>query len=124
MIKNKDYENAYNDYIKGMKYKFISAKYNVSINTVKSWSRRYKWNTKRLSVQGEKCAKGFKLGNNQINLLSNIDNYNKMLDSISNEYDPVKMLDMSLMYISLINENNGFYDFNHDKLFKILKENM
>lgn len=31
------------DYSKGMKYKDIATKYNVSINTVKSWKTRYEW---------------------------------------------------------------------------------
>ena len=43
--KNKSpiYELAEIDYIGGMKYKEIADKYNVSINTVKSWKTRYKW---------------------------------------------------------------------------------
>ena len=36
-------EGAYDDYMAGMKYKDIAAKYGVSINTVKSWHRRYLW---------------------------------------------------------------------------------
>ena len=31
------------DYVAGMKYKDIAAKYGVSINTVKSWKKRYAW---------------------------------------------------------------------------------
>ena len=38
-----NYELAYEDYCKGMKYKEISEKYGVTINTVKSWKTRYKW---------------------------------------------------------------------------------
>jgi len=34
------------DYMKGMKYQEIADKYNVSINTVKSWKTRYSWNKK------------------------------------------------------------------------------
>ena len=37
------YKLAENDYIDGMKYKDIAEKYNVSLNTVKSWKTRYKW---------------------------------------------------------------------------------
>lgn len=40
------WELAYNDYLNGMKYKDIAAKYDVTINTVKSWSQRYKWTKK------------------------------------------------------------------------------
>lgn len=36
-------ELAYEDYLKGMKYKEIAEKYGVTINTVKSWKTRYKW---------------------------------------------------------------------------------
>lgn len=36
-------ELAYIDYLKGMKYKEIAEKYEVTINTVKSWKTRYKW---------------------------------------------------------------------------------
>lgn len=43
--KNKSpiYEDAEKDYVKGMKYKDIATKYEVSINTVKSWKTRYNW---------------------------------------------------------------------------------
>lgn len=37
-------EQAERDYISGMKYKDIANKYDVSLNTVKSWKQRYKWN--------------------------------------------------------------------------------
>jgi len=35
-----NYKLAYVDYKNGMKQKDITAKYNVSINTVKSWQQR------------------------------------------------------------------------------------
>lgn len=39
-------EMAYEDYINGMKYKDIAEKYDTTINTVKSWARRYGWSKK------------------------------------------------------------------------------
>ena len=42
-IRGPDYELAEKDYMLGMKYKDIAEKYNVSINTVKSWKQRYNW---------------------------------------------------------------------------------
>lgn len=36
-------EKAEKDYLSGMKYKDIAEKYGISINTVKSWKQRYKW---------------------------------------------------------------------------------
>lgn len=38
-----NYELAELDYKNGMKYKDIADKYEVSLNTVKSWKTRYKW---------------------------------------------------------------------------------
>lgn len=38
-----NYELAEQDYNSGMKYKDIAEKYNVTLNTVKSWKTRYKW---------------------------------------------------------------------------------
>ena len=37
------WEKAEEDYNAGMKYKDIADKYGVTINTVKSWKRRYEW---------------------------------------------------------------------------------
>lgn len=39
----KKYELAEKDYLLGMKYKEIAEKYGVSLNTVKSWKSRHKW---------------------------------------------------------------------------------
>lgn len=39
-------EMAYEDYTNGMKYKDIAKKYDTTINTVKSWARRYGWSKK------------------------------------------------------------------------------
>ncbi|MBT2661934.1 phage terminase small subunit [Bacillus sp. ISL-45] len=41
------YMLAEKDYDEGMKYKDIAEKYEVSINTVKSWKKRYGWNRDR-----------------------------------------------------------------------------
>jgi len=45
--------DAYKDYRKGMKYKDIADKYNVSLNTVKSWKRR-QWADIEKGVQPKK----------------------------------------------------------------------
>lgn len=49
------YELAYRDYLDGMKYKDIAAKYDVSVSTVKSWKSRY-WKEKKLQPQKSKVA--------------------------------------------------------------------
>lgn len=49
-------EKAYKDYIAGMKYKDIAEKYEVSLNTVKSWQKRYKWTRNCTTKKGCKGA--------------------------------------------------------------------
>lgn len=38
---------AYKDYVKGLKYKDLAEKYGVSVNTIKSWKKRYGWERKK-----------------------------------------------------------------------------
>ncbi|MCM0759960.1 terminase small subunit [Sporomusa sphaeroides DSM 2875] len=47
----KPYELALNDYILGMSYKDIAAKYKVGIDTVKKWKTRYGWNRDNIPRQ-------------------------------------------------------------------------
>lgn len=49
-----NYELAEKDYMSGMKYKDIAEKYGVSINTVKSWKKRYLWDRKKGAHKNEK----------------------------------------------------------------------
>ena len=49
------YELAYRDYLDGMKYKDIAAKYGVSVSAVKSWKSRY-WKNKKLQPKKPKVA--------------------------------------------------------------------
>lgn len=53
-------ESARKDYEAGMKYKDIAQKYDVSLNTVKSWKSRYKWqrapNKKGVHTKSKKGA--------------------------------------------------------------------
>lgn len=53
MNEEKNYILAEPDYVAGMKYKDIAAKYGVSINTVKSWKKRYAWSRNKKT----KCIK-------------------------------------------------------------------
>lgn len=52
----KKYELAEQDYMNGMKYKEIAEKYNVSINTVKSWKTRYGWDKKGMHTKMRKVC--------------------------------------------------------------------
>lgn len=53
MNEEKNYILAESDYVAGMKYKDIATKYGVSINTVKSWKKRYAWSRNKKT----KCIK-------------------------------------------------------------------
>lgn len=52
-------EKAYNDYIKGLKYKELAEKYEVSVNTIKSWKRRYGWSREKGAHKKKKGAPFF-----------------------------------------------------------------
>lgn len=57
-------EKAYQDYLLRMKYKDIAEKYGVSINTVKSWRKRYKWTRDCTQKKGCSASGVQSLGNN------------------------------------------------------------
>ncbi|MFC6202587.1 phage terminase small subunit [Lactiplantibacillus nangangensis] len=59
-------DDAEQDYINGMKYKDIATKYDVSVNTVKSWRTRHKWRKKgapRASKKGAPPSNQYAVGN-------------------------------------------------------------
>ncbi|HBF2064983.1 TPA: helix-turn-helix domain-containing protein [Clostridioides difficile] len=55
-------EKVKQDYLKGMKQKEISAKYDISLNTLKSWIKRYKWASEK-KKGAPKSKKGAPFGN-------------------------------------------------------------
>lgn len=56
------HEKAEVDYMAGMKYKDIAEKYDTTINTVKSWKKRYGWNRKEVAPQkGKVCTQNKKV---------------------------------------------------------------
>lgn len=55
-------EKVKQDYIKGMKQKEISAKYDISLNTLKSWIKRYNWSSEK-NKGAPKNKRGAPIGN-------------------------------------------------------------
>ena len=55
-------EKVKQDYIKGMKQKEISAKYDISLNTLKSWIKRYNWASEK-KKGAPKNKRGAPIGN-------------------------------------------------------------
>ena len=63
MSETQNYILAEKDYMAGMKYKDIAAKYGVTLNTVKSWKVRCGWNKKCVHTKSEKvCTQKKKRG--------------------------------------------------------------
>ena len=60
MSEEKNYILAEADYVAGMKYKDIAAKYGVSINTVKSWKKRYAWARDKKECTKKGCTRNKK----------------------------------------------------------------
>lgn len=59
-MNEKNYILAEADYVEGMKYKDIAAKYGVSINTVKSWKKRYAWSRDKKECTKKRCTQNKK----------------------------------------------------------------
>ncbi|AKA68535.1 phage terminase small subunit [Clostridium scatologenes] len=51
-------EQAKEDYLNGMKYKDLAEKYSVSLNTIKSWIKRYNWSKEKKEKGAHKNKKG------------------------------------------------------------------
>lgn len=103
--------NAYNDYIQGMTQSEIAIKYNVSIETVKSWRKSGKW-LERYLVFNEKVCKGaervHELEKNKESELESIYLYRDLKKStedlkedITKEDDKEKLIEKALLYIYL-----------------------
>lgn len=56
-------ELAKEDYLNGMKYKDLAIKYEVSLNTIKSWVKRYGWSKDKKKKGSHKNKKGAPLNN-------------------------------------------------------------
>lgn len=52
-------EQAFSDYLRGLKYKELAEKYGVSVNTIKSWKRRYGWSREKGAHKKKKGAPYF-----------------------------------------------------------------
>lgn len=59
---NIDKNQVKSDYLSGMKNKEIADKYNLSLNTLKSWIKRYGWSEEKNSVKNKGAPKRRKRG--------------------------------------------------------------
>lgn len=144
-------EEAKRDYLKGMKYKDLATKYEVSLNTIKSWKQRYDWNRsvhtkdKKGCIQnkGKKTGKriGPPFGNkNSVNHASSVPKRNKNAEThgffsrylpeetndIINEIMVMHPLDIlwnniTIQYAAIIRSQRIMYVTDKDEMIKELK---
>lgn len=96
-------ELAEKDYIAGMKYKDIASKYDVSLNTVKSWKQRYKWSRKGVHTKEKVCTqkKNNKVKNKELAL-------NEVNEVIENTELTDKQRLFCIYYIKLFNATKAY----------------
>lgn len=133
-------EQAKKDYLKGMKYKDIAEKYEVSINTVKSWVKRYSWFDEKKQRGAHKNKKGAPLNNtNAVGHGAPKENKNaethgffskylpeETLNIIQeiNEKDPIDILweNIQIQYAAIIRSQRIMYVKDKEEMIKELKK--
>lgn len=110
-------DKAYKDYVSGMKYKDIADKYNVSINTVKSWKRRLNWqrntNTKKGAKLQELQQLAKEIKKDLLNQLKENETYGKHYEDLINDY--MALWDIKNRLIEDIKINGVSIEWNNGK---------
>ncbi|PRR77678.1 RNA polymerase sigma factor [Clostridium liquoris] len=87
-------DQAKQDYLQGMKYKNLAEKYEVSLNTIKSWVKRYGWSEEK-KKGAHKNKKGAPLNNkNAVGHGAPIRNRNAEKHGFFSKYLPEETLDI------------------------------
>lgn len=120
--------NAYNDYIEGMTQREIATKYNVSIETVKSWRKSGKWLERYTNFREKVCMGAesmHELEKNKESELESIYLYRDLKKTIEDlkrdinqEEDNNKLIEKALLYIYLLDGDRRFYIDNREKCKK------
>ena len=101
--KNKIREKCENEYSLGKKYKDISIKFNIPINTLKSWKKRYNWTRNLIQKKEGVAQKGARVGNSK--------EYDKVYKSLlkqleENETNEDRYIDLINDYMKMWNIKN------------------
>ncbi|MGL4950182.1 MAG: hypothetical protein ACRC5M_07340 [Anaeroplasmataceae bacterium] len=109
-------EKAYNDYVLGMKLKEIAIKYIVSINTVKSWSKRGKWCATPRATHTKKNT-GATSKVQQVKVLNRVKNTSERIEKAYIDYfNNMKIKDIAIKHNVAIDtvktwrKNNGWVE--------------
>lgn len=132
-------ENAKTDYLKGFKYRELAEKYSVSINTIKSWIKRYDWSKEKKEKGAHKNKKGAPFNNkNAKGHGAPAKNKNAETHGFFSKYlpedtleiikdikkkDPLDILweNINIQYAAIIRSQSIMHVKNQDDLTKVLK---
>lgn len=128
------------DYLEGLKQKEICHKYNVSINTLKSWIKRYKWADQKRNKGAPKNKKGAPFNNkNSVGHGAPVSNKNAEKFGFFSKHLPKETLDLmkeiseknqldilweqiTIQYAAIIRAQRIMYVENKDEMIKELKK--
>lgn len=127
------------DYLNGVKYKDLSEKYEVSLNTIKSWVKRYGWSKERKQKSAHKKKRGAPLNNkNAVGHGAPAANKNAETHGFFSKYlpeetlqimqeiekkNPLDMLweNITIQYTAIIRSQRIMYVKDQEDLTKVLK---
>lgn len=128
------------DYLKGLKQKEICAKYDISINTLKSWIKRYKWAEEKRNKGAPKNKRGAPFNNkNSVGHGAPKENKNAEKFGFFSKYLPKETLDLmkeiseknkldilweqiTIQYAAIIRAQRIMYVEDKDEMIKELKK--
>ena len=112
-------EKAHKEYLLGKSYKEISEKYDVPINTLKSWKRRYKWTRDCTLKKGCNKKELQELGNNLYKEIKE----DLLLQLSINETEEKRYIDLVDDYMSLWDIKNRLIQDIRERGVTVLWEN-
>ena len=115
-----NHENAFEDWLKGMKYKDIAEKYGVKENTVKSWYKRYEWKAKKAQMAQESVHESVIGAPPSIEILHGDNRLRRLIESDLKEQLKLNETEKSF-YINLIDDYMAFWDIKN-MLIKDIRE--
>ncbi|VFC89727.1 phage terminase small subunit [Clostridioides difficile] len=120
-------EKVKQDYIKGMKQKEISAKYDISLNTLKSWIKRYNWASEK-KKGAPKNKRGAPIGNKNAEKFGFFSKYlpeetRELIQEISikDKFD-ILWEQITIQYAAIIRAQKIMYVKDKEEMIKELKK--
>lgn len=74
------HEEAFKKWVEGVKYKEIAKECNVSVNTVKSWYKRYSWKEKKAELEREGASEEVCLAPETTDLIPGTNNLRSLIE--------------------------------------------